>query len=717
MSYMSVPPGGPAPTLPSLYELEPAPERPPRRRQLVNALYRQRWLGLALVAFFVALGASASWWLRPYYEATGSLMISAPSLHSTELTPVAYVAAPDPDREMQTELTVLGSRAVAMPVIRSLGLEQRDPEIAGAEQQTRERLARRGGKLSPQLADDIAAGIFSSKLKFAPVKLSSTVQLSYGSHDRALAAAVVNATAQQFLAQLLAARGAAGEEATHWMRQQVAEANRTLAQDNQVLEQFQQAHAYAPLQSPGGVQSALLDRLSDANHALAAARAARIAAQAAAASYPGGVVAALPADLRNPAIEHAANDVGAAAAQLAALETTYQPDFPLVVEARQQLASAQQALNGQQRQVAAGLEVQLASSRQKEDELQQLVDSLSRQAAAASGVAMRFGVLASDVTAQRALVTELQQKEAELELQATLPPSNVQLLDRAVTPVAPRYPQLPLDLELGLVAGLVVGFGTVLMRERWSEQLTAAEAVKAGLGPALAPLGMVAEHRVAAAPARALLPAAEAAAADPYGYQKIAANLVGRAGPPPRAILITSANEGEGKTTSVCQLGLALAQAGWRTLVVDCDLARPGCDAFFGLAPAAQGLAAAESGRKVAPVAVAPHLDLMPAERSAAAVLQARPMAALLEQWREHYDYILLDSPPARMAGAAVTLSALVEAVVVVLRWGRTRLPEAQQVCEELARAHAPLIGTLFNRADQGAPSFRAYQRRPARLA
>ncbi|MGH9418039.1 MAG: GumC family protein [Terriglobales bacterium] len=714
---MSVPPGSPAPALQPIYELEPAPERPPRRRQLANALYRQRWLGLALLVFFLLAGASLSWWLRPYYEATGSLMITTPSLHPTELTPVAYQAAPDPDREMETELTVLGSRAVAMPVIRQLQLEQRDPEIAAAEQKTRQGLAHRRQGLDPSLADDIAVGVFGSQLKFAPVKLSSTVQLSFGSRNAALAAAVVNATAQQFLAQLLAARQAAGEEATHWMRQQVADARQALAQDNQAVEAFQQAHAYTPLQSPGGAQSELLDRLSDANHALAATKVERIANQAAVASYKGGVLAALPPDLRNPAIERAANDVGAAASQLAALETTYKPDFPLVVEARQQLTSAQKALDGQQQQVVAGLDLQLASSQQKESQMQQLVEALSRQAAAASGIEMRFGVLQAEAAAQRELVAALQQKEAELELQATLPPSNVQLLDRAVTPVAPSYPKLPLDLGLGLVAGLVVGLGAALMRERWSEQLTATEAVKAGLGPALAPLGMVAEHRVAAAPARALLPAAEAAAADPFGYQKIAANLVGRAGPPPRAILITSANEGEGKTTSVCQLGLALAQSGWRTLVVDCDLTRPGCHAFFGLAPAAQGLAAAEAGRKVAPIAVAPHLDLMPAEVAASGPLQARPMAALLEQWREHYDYILLDSPPARVAGAAVTLSALVEAVVVVLRWGRTRLPEAQQVCEELARAHAPLVGTLFNRADQGAPSFRAYQRRPARLA
>ncbi|HET9785118.1 MAG TPA: GNVR domain-containing protein, partial [Terriglobales bacterium] len=643
------------------------------------------------------------------------------SLHAAQLTPQDYPAPVDPDREMQTELTILASRAVAEPVIARLDLTARDPEIAGALAATRRQLAKKGRRLSAAGAAEEAAAVFHAQLTMAPDKLSSTVHLSFRSRDPRVAAAVVNATAQAFLAVTLAERGAQGEEAAHWMRQQVAQAAQQLADDDHAVSQFQQQHAYVPLLEPAGTgeQSALLARLSDANHALAAAQAERIGDEAALASYHGGVVAALPADLRDPAIESATARVGAAEQQLATLATTYQPGFPLVVEAQQQLTAARQQLAGLQTQVAAGLGQRLASSREREQQLSSLVEDLNHQAAATSGLEMAFGVLEARAAAQRTLVATLREKLSEVELEASLPPSNIQVLDQALTPDQPLYPRLGLDLALGLGLGLALGVGAALARERVSETLTTAADVPRVLGPALAPLGMIAELRRPARHGQALLPAAGGAGeADLSGYAKVAANLVARCGTPPRAVLLTSANPGEGKTQSVCRLAEALAAAGWRTLVVDCDLEAPGCARFFGLAEGGHsgGLQAALAGRKLTPLSLGPHLDLVPVEAGGGA-LPMRAMAALLEQWREHYDYVLLDSPPTSASGTAVLLSSLVEAVVLVLRWGRTRQGEAQQAAEELARAHAPLCGTLFNRADPRAPSFRPYRRTPSAAA
>ena len=713
MSYMSGPHGGPNSGLQPIYELEAPAAAAPRRGEVGNALYRNRWLGAGLVVFFVALGAAATWWVRPWYQATASIIISHPSLHAAEITPVEYPPPIDPDREMQTELTILSSRAVGDPVIAGLDLEQRDPEIhaaiAAAERGRARARAGQAKTLSPAERAAIAFGVFSSKLTAAPDKLSSTVELSYGSHDPGIAAAVANATADSFMRQTLVERGQQGQAATAWMQRQVAQAVAELGRDDQAVARFQQAHDYIPLGAAAGAAGAsgLLNRLADANHAWSAAEAERIGDQAAVASYAGGVVAALPTELRDPAIDRAAENVGAAEQQLTALETTYQPDFPLVVEARQQLGGAQQKLAGLRTQVSDGLKQRLASSTERATALGALVGSLSRQAADASSLDLQFGVLKSRADAQRGLVDTLRQKLAELALEASLPPSNLELLDRARVPAGPLYPRLGLDLALGLGLGLVVGVGTVLARERVGDTLTAPAAAVRGLGPALAPLGMIAEQPRPEPVLRAL-PAPGAGGALP-GWAKVAANLVARCGAPPRAILVTSANRGEGKTTAVCQLGLVLAHAGWRTLIVDAALRAPGCHTVFGQSNAA-GLLAAQSGRKFAPLAVAPHLDLVPCEDGAAQPLQPRALAGLIEHWREHYDYVLVDADAGRASGEAVILSALVDGVVMMLHWGRTRMSEAQQLAEELARAHAPLLGTVFNRADRGAPAFRPWK-------
>lgn len=706
MSLRSVPLEPVAP--PGLLELEPAPAAPRARGRLGNGLYRNRWLVGAVVGGFVLLALGLSRWIRPYYKASGSIIIQHASLHNAELTPQEFPPPVDADRELQTELTVLGSRAVVEPVVARLHLETADPEIRAAlAGLDRGRARRRQGQAAAPRTQ-VAYGEFSAKLQLLPDKLSDTVQVVYGSHDARLAAAVVNALTAEFLRQTLAQRGRNGAQTSLWMRRQLEAARQQLEREDAAVAAFQRAHGYVPLGT--GADNGLLTRLADADHALGAAQSERLGDEAALRSYGGEVVAALPAELRNPAIDHAADNVGAAAQQLAALEATYQANFPLVAEARAQLAGAQRNLAGLREQVRQALVQRLAASRQREAEQARQVARLEREAAAASGVYLQFGVLQARAEAQRTLIANLEPKLAEIEMEATLPPNNIRVLDAALPPLAPAYPRLGLDLALGLGVGLVAGLGAALVRERWTEAAMESEEITRRLGPALAPLGMIAESRPPRRPQLALPPTA-GAGGDGGGYAKAAANLIARLGPPPRAVLVTSPNPGEGKTTACCRLALALAAGGWRTLIVDGDRARPACHRFFGLGNAS-GLAAAQAGHKVTPDPVAPHLDLLPGE-SGTGPLQARALAGLLEEWREQYDYILVDSPPGRLSGDAVLLSSLVEGVVVVLRWGHTRLPQAERLCEEMARARAPLTGTLLTRADPQAPAYRPYRAEP----
>src|SRR6185312_11170661 len=99
MSFISVSSGAPQAGLQPLYEWEAPPPAPPRP-QLRHALYRGRWLVLGLTLAGGLAGGLASWWVRPYYVATGSVIIEHPSLHNAEITPQEYPPAVDADREL-----------------------------------------------------------------------------------------------------------------------------------------------------------------------------------------------------------------------------------------------------------------------------------------------------------------------------------------------------------------------------------------------------------------------------------------------------------------------------------------------------------------------------------------------------------------------------------------------------------------------------------------
>lgn len=704
-------PAGPVrPRLPQpLYQLEPsAPTTHHSAVRLKTALYRQRWLVAVVIVLFVLLAGALTWLIPPHFVAEGSIIIEPPSQRLAELNPPTYLPTYDEDRELQTEMTVLTSRAIALPVIQQLHLESNDPEIheALANAETAEK--KKGRTLRPERREQIAADVFGQKLSVQPDKLSRTVHVTYVSRDPGLAATVVNATLHEFTGYARHQRLATASQAAPWLQQQLADAQHRVTDDNAKLVAFQQSHTYTPLLVPGGQQGVLLDRLADANKGLSAAEAERINSEALLHTYPGSI-GELPVALRTPELESAITARATARAELAQLESTYRPNFPLVVAARERYQKAQKNLDALRAEVTASLAKSYQAALQRQTEMQNLVSQLSHEAASEGTVETRYQMLKQKQVADQQLYDTLRQKLNEEQLVASLPTSNVRLLDAAEKPMSPAYPRLALDLGLGLVLGLVFGVGTALGRERWRDTLTGPGELQERMGREMAPLTVIPDQQRLLDRALKDLPPGEAGGPGEESYARLAAQLMaGRQSP--FSVLLTSANPGEGKTMTTCRLGQSLAKAGWRTLVVDADLRRPGCHTFFSV-DNSHGLLAAQQGEPVTPVQVGEGLDLMPCEASSGQPLQPRRVAALMEQWRHQYDCILVDSPPGILTGEAVQLAPLVDGVVVVLLWGRTRAEDAEQLGAMLTRTGTPLLGSVLNRVDPSAPSFRYYRR------
>jgi non-specific protein-tyrosine kinase len=173
-----------------------------------------------------------------------------------------------------------------------------------------------------------------------------------------------------------------------------------------------------------------------------------------------------------------------------------------------------------------------------------------------------------------------------------------------------------------------------------------------------------------------------------------------------KTILITSGGDGDGKTTVVANLGVAMAESGKRVLLVDCDLRRPGLHESFGLsvAPGLSNALLADSGSLPVSTTSVPGLSVLTAgdlpPNPAEFVASAR-LSALLARVREEYDYVLLDSPPAGLVADAVVLAPSVDGVVMVVSAGRTKRDAARRAKEQLERVGARLIGVVLNNAKQ----------------
>lgn len=180
---------------------------------------------------------------------------------------------------------------------------------------------------------------------------------------------------------------------------------------------------------------------------------------------------------------------------------------------------------------------------------------------------------------------------------------------------------------------------------------------------------------------------------------------------PVKRIVVLSAAPNEGKTTTVVNLGIIMAQAGPRVLIVDADFRHPTLHHLVGLSPNGKktlpGLSNLIVGRAGVGEVIQPsgfaRLWLLPAgvmPPNPGELLGSQRMRAVLDELGEHADIVLIDSPPCLLYSDAFVISSMVDGVIYVVRAGSQDKAAQRRVQRQLQQAKARLLGLVFNAAD-----------------
>ncbi len=171
-----------------------------------------------------------------------------------------------------------------------------------------------------------------------------------------------------------------------------------------------------------------------------------------------------------------------------------------------------------------------------------------------------------------------------------------------------------------------------------------------------------------------------------------------------KSLLVVGAHPSCGKTTTVTNLGLTLAQAGSSVLMVDTDLRRPklhkvfNCKNFFGLTTMLieedLNMNAARHKTHIFNLDVIPSGPVPP---NPAELLASRKMSKALKDFQNRYDYVILDSPPMLNMADGSILAQMCDATILVIAYGETTREEAIKVHQQLQMAKANLIGVVIN--------------------
>jgi polysaccharide biosynthesis transport protein len=335
-----------------------------------------------------------------------------------------------------------------------------------------------------------------------------------------------------------------------------------------------------------------------------------------------------------------------------------------------------------------------------ENQLSSQINALGKQ----------VGRLSDDSSAQAVALSNqqavLKGQLAQLQVAGATASSGLELVTPATAPASPSSPKPAQNALLGLFAGLALGVGAAFLRHSLDDTLANGEAAGRVSGaPVLATVPVVPSWRKKAGQAVIAISDPTSQPAEAYRSLRTSLQFV-RHDRPLRTLLVTSPSAGDGKTATVVNLGAVFAQAGAQTVLVSCDLRRPGFGQFFPPDDRAE-LSSLLTGRQSLETAVQPvpgtrglwKLDARSIVANPTEVLGSPGMRALIAELAARFDTVLIDSPPVLPVADALILSGYADGVLVVVAAGQTRRAELRRTAEKLAQVSAPLAGIVLNKA------------------
>ena len=298
--------------------------------------------------------------------------------------------------------------------------------------------------------------------------------------------------------------------------------------------------------------------------------------------------------------------------------------------------------------------------------------------------------------------------------------NSVYVVERANLPRNAAFPNQNINVGLGLLLGLFVGIGLAFLIDNLDTRLYSNDQIEA-----------VTHARVIGEIPRAkdnklrIAYSGNGHTAQSEAFRRLRVNVLAPhidIDDGVKTILVTSAKAGEGKSTVAGNLGATMAQSGRQTVVIDCNIHDPSLHKLFNLSNDA-GLTDILTGRVTTPGAIQttaiPRLDIiasganlftpmngtkaiMPTglvERisQGAELLGSPTMTAILEQLREKYDIVILDSPGLMDITDAIVLAPLVDEIVLVVSRQRAQRDQLRAVQQQLTNIKAKAVGVVVN--------------------
>ncbi len=295
-------------------------------------------------------------------------------------------------------------------------------------------------------------------------------------------------------------------------------------------------------------------------------------------------------------------------------------------------------------------------------------------------------------------LSKLKDTRMQKEIDQQMSKTPITIHQTAEAEISPYKPKVALNLGLGAVVGLFLGFGLAFFLEYLDTSVKSLDDVEHYLG---APVLAVIPKNVP------LLPQAPGENVDAEAYRILRTNLeFNRKDPTANCFNVVSGTAGEGKSTTTANLAFVCAQAGYNTLIIDGDMRRPRMHTIFGVDNSrglSSYLTSSMSLEQCGFRTRVPNLYLMPSgscPADSAGLLNGPRFKELIADMKSRFNVVLIDSPPILGISEASVLATIADASIVVLQHHKLPSQILQRIKQTLEQVGAKIIGVALNQVN-----------------
>ena len=579
------------------------------------------------------------------------------------------------------------------------------------------------------------------RVKIRNVGNTRIVEVLCGAQDGQLAAAMCNTLSKTYIENNLESRYKSTKETSDWLQSQLDDVRRRLTKAE---NDFKDVSKNSELGLEGETQNPAQEKLRVLQGELSRTDEELISKESSYAVAASRDAESLPVEMDSGLIREYRAKLADLRRQLRESSATMTPEHYHVRELQMQVDDLETALKRERDGLVNRLRADLEMAERRESSIAKQYQQQARVVSEEDGRTVHANMIKRDVDSERRLYETLLQKVGEVGLAEAMRTSTISVIDPAVAPLRADSPNLLAETGIGLFAGTGLGLALAFVRTRTNRTLRSpGESVahiqirELGVIPSVRRNGLSLLRKrtplAVGGPSAERTPLQPLAEGETLVFRRFGARSIALGTwlripevseafhgtmnsllfateemKAARTLVVTSPETGDGKTTVATNLAIALAQIGRRVVLVDGDLRCPSLHTIFHSEADHRGLAdLLDSGeranrplREFFSATEIPNLTVLttrPASGQVAPQLHSEKMRSLMAQLREHFDQVIVDSPPMLHVPDARVLGWLSDGILLVFRAGKTTREAAISVTECLGQDGIRVLGTVLN--------------------